>query len=97
MFELLIDDDDEEYFRLVLAGTLDRASSTDRARRVANDLNDQIKVVKTALTEDEQSVVFSFEAFYEKPGHFKPFLTLAISALSVCSSEFFARLRDADR
>jgi hypothetical protein len=65
-YVLLVDEDDEAFFALGLAygvGEIDAAAATSRA----NEVNDQLKVVKAIVSAQDGCVRFLVEVFLEAP------------------------------
>jgi hypothetical protein len=86
-FVLLVDDDDEAFFALGLAyglGEFDAAAATSRA----NEVNDQLKVVKAIVSAQDRCVRFLVEMFLEAPATM-PLLERSMSALRNAAASFF--------
>jgi hypothetical protein len=87
--------DDTTYARLLLAFSTTEDTSADTLRRVANDLNLEIKAVKTVIPSD--GVLFTVEQFFDEPGHLRPVLARAIAAARSASDRFFEKLDESEK
>lgn len=86
---------DPDYVRVLSLWALADETTIEAALRVASVVNLMVKAVKTTVIPDDRSVVFSFEALYEKTAHAARFLTRSIDLIDSARWEFFKRARGA--
>lgn len=91
--------DDTKYIRYILGYQLGDIP-IERALAVANDINIQIKAVKTTVYSGENApddlpfVRFTVEAFFDQPAQQLAMFDRTLSALDSASDRFFAEARD---
>ena len=93
-FLLFVDEDDESFFHLGSGyelGELDIPAALNRA----NELNEQLKVVKVTVAPEERAVRFHLESFLGEAPPKMDHVKRAVSAVRNAAAKFFEPIRPA--